>query len=642
MLGKFRAVFKGQQTPMTIVMGVVLVGLVAYLAPSAGRDQAPDRVVARVYGREVTYRDLYLAMDEMQKQFGRQANMDMLRPYIQGQALQRLVSERLTDELAERKGVVVTDVEVRDRLEQILRNAPGFTNPDGTLKPALEIDEQLQMNRERPMSLKILERDIRRSLLIQKMQNQAAVQVPVDEAWVALEHRIRNEKLDLDILALPVDPASVADPGDAALTAFMQPQGARFQVGPRRVIQYVSLDQAALGSSLNPDDAALKAAYESKKSAYAELHASHILLKVEDPARLPEVTKKIQEIRAKAVAGEDFGKLAVAFSEDDAAKADFGDVGWFTESKMTDKQFWQGVLPLKAGEVSQPVRTARGLHLIKLHGRRDKSFEDMKEEIRSQIVQDRFNSMAKDKLEQLRKRTGDKGDLSAAAKAMSLTATLSKPFLDEPASTIDGLLGSQVLVNEAFRLKVGEVSKVQRLSDRYVVLRVQEERPTAVPPMAEIRMKVLEAYRLEEARKVLKAKVDAALAKGDLASLGTVAQEKEKTIQSLGEVAQHQGLRKALLDAAEGKMTPAFWTPEGKLWVARVVARKAAEPLTFATRQTLVHELQQSVANKLLTAELMNLDAVGRARGGFSSLRGRFGGVWTDEDLAKPKAADAE
>ena len=58
MLRNFRQVFKGNQTPMAVVMMVVLLGLVAYLAPSGAGSAAPDNVLARVYGRDVLKRDV--------------------------------------------------------------------------------------------------------------------------------------------------------------------------------------------------------------------------------------------------------------------------------------------------------------------------------------------------------------------------------------------------------------------------------------------------------------------------------------------------------------------------------------------------------------------------------------------------------
>jgi hypothetical protein len=69
--------------------------------------------------------------------------------------------------------------------------------------------------------------------------------------------------------------------------------------------------------------------------------------------------------------------------------------------------------------------------------------------------------------------------------------------------------------------------------------------------------------------------------------------------------------------------------------VATIKARTPAPPLTFASRRSLVQELQQSGSEKLIGAELADLDHKGRARAGFSSLWGRLGGVWMNPKLAE-------
>jgi hypothetical protein len=165
------------------------------------------------------------------------------------------------------------------------------------------------------------------------------------------------------------------------------------------------------------------------------------------------------------------------------------------------------------------------------------------------------------------------------------------------------------------------------------VFRVQEERPIAVPPLAEIQAKVLAAWKLEEARKALLAKANEAIKAGDLKPLGAPAAQDAVTIASLGPLGKQPAIRKALLDTPAGQLTPALWTPEGKLWVARVKARVPAEPLSFAARKTLIEQLQQEVAQKFLSAELTSLEQSGELHPGFSSFYGRFNGIWRNQEV---------
>jgi peptidyl-prolyl cis-trans isomerase D len=618
-------VFKGNQTPMAVVMMIVLAGMVAYLAPSHGAADAPDTVVARVYGRDIMRRDLDRELSSMARRMGKNANLEAMLPFLRTQALSTLVRGKLAEELADRHGVIVTDAEIKAALEARLRQI-GFVTQSGQLMPTADINDAL---REQGFTIKMLETETAEGLVRQKLGQQAAAQVPVDDAWVSLENRVRNEKISFEAVTVAPDPAPVADPGVPALEAFLQASGARFQTGPRRVVDFVALDAAALGIT-PPDDAAVKALYDSRKGQFSEMHASHILFKAENDAQVEEAFKKATELRVKLLAGQDFNKTAAEVSEDPTAKTNKGDLGWFSAGQMV-KPFEQAVQALKPGEISQPVRTPFGIHLIRMEGTREKSFDQVKEQLRAQLNKDRFAVKAKDKLEQLRKRTGDKGDLTAAARNLGLKVQTSKPFAADDAAGIEGLGAS--LVGEAFALQVGQVSKVRQVQDRYVVFRVTEEKPIAVPPLSEIQAKVLDAWKLEQARKALLAKANDAIKAGDLKPLGAPVPVENVTIASQAALSRQPAIRKALLDTPAGQLTPALWTPDGKLWVARIKSRTPAEPLTFAARKTLVEAIQSDTAQKFLTAELQNLQEVGELHGGFSSFYGRWNGIWKNKEI---------
>lgn len=99
-----------------------------------------------------------------------------------------------------------------------------------------------------------------------------------------------------------------------------------------------------------------------------EIRASHLLINVA-PEASPEDTlkafEKIQSLRARAYAGESFDALARQFSEDPSAQTNGGDLGYFSALQMV-YPFENAAFQLKPGEISQPVRTRFGYHLIKL------------------------------------------------------------------------------------------------------------------------------------------------------------------------------------------------------------------------------------------------------------------------------------
>ena len=627
MLRNFRQVFKSNQTPVAVIMMVALASMVAYLAPRGGGMDTPDSVVARVYGRDITVRDLQLEMGRVAtRSLGRNSVPEGMMPILRAQAMRSLQEQKLVDELVERHGIMVTDAELRTALEARLRQMGAVDPNSGQLLPAAEINDRLRYNGQ---TLKMVEDEVNEQVARTKLLLEASAQVPVDQAWLDQENRVRNEKISFEAVTLAPDPAAVADPGPAKLEAFMKEAGARFQSGPRRVLAYVALTPASL--EVAPvDDAALKALYEASKARFTELKASHILFKAQTEPEYQAALKKAQDLRVKLLAGQDFNKTAEQVSEDPSAKGNKGDLGWFKSGQMT-KSFEDAALALKVGEISQPVRTSYGIHLIRLDGRKDKSFDEAKDELRAQLTRERFEAKAKDKLEQVRKRAGERGDLAAAARFLNLKYQTSLPAAE--GSAIEGLPGSEGLVAEAFRLDVGQVSKVRQAQDAFVVFRVQAEKPIAIPPFAEVKDQVLAAWKLDEARRIAMDKAKDAAKGGDLKVLGTPAVQAGVTIAGLGELGRHPAIRKALLDTPAGQVTPALWTPDGKVWVARIQARTPAEPLTFASRKALVDSLQQGVAQQILEAELEHLNLVGRQHPGFSSLYGRYNGIWMNQQV---------
>lgn len=128
-------------------------------------------------------------------------------------------------------------------------------------------------------------------------------------------------------------------------------------------------------------DDKLKAAYDEflkTEGNKEEIHARHILVKSEDEAR--KIAKEVKD-------GADFAALAKQKSEDKASGDQGGDLGYFTEDKMVP-EFGKAAFAMKKGEISEPVKSEFGWHIIKVEDRRKikaPSFEEMKEALAKQV-----------------------------------------------------------------------------------------------------------------------------------------------------------------------------------------------------------------------------------------------------------------
>ena len=109
-----------------------------------------------------------------------------------------------------------------------------------------------------------------------------------------------------------------------------------------------------------------------------ELHARHILVPTEDEAKAA---------LARVKKGEDFAKVADEVSKDPGSQG--GDLGWFTKDKMVP-EFAAAAFKMEAGQISDPVKSEFGWHVIKVEGKREKSFppfEQVKDQVARYVAQ---------------------------------------------------------------------------------------------------------------------------------------------------------------------------------------------------------------------------------------------------------------
>ncbi|BAC13104.1 peptidylprolyl isomerase [Oceanobacillus iheyensis] len=151
-----------------------------------------------------------------------------------------------------------------------------------------------------------------------------------------------------------------------------------------REIMYVSmLQEKAAAEDVEITEEDLQELYERKNT---EIQAQHILLENEED--VAEVQQKIED-------GEDFGELAQEYSTDTGSAENGGDLGYFSAGSMVP-EFEEAAFSLEAGEISDPVQSTHGTHIIKVNDVREKEesigeFEDVKKELEREILLNRVD-----------------------------------------------------------------------------------------------------------------------------------------------------------------------------------------------------------------------------------------------------------
>ncbi|PAE78042.1 peptidylprolyl isomerase [Bacillus velezensis] len=141
-------------------------------------------------------------------------------------------------------------------------------------------------------------------------------------------------------------------------------------------VKYELLAQKAAKDNIKVTDADTKEYYDGLKG---KIRASHIL--VADKKTADEVEKKLKK-------GEKFETLAKEYSTDNS-KDNGGDLGWFDKKSM-DETFSKAAFGLKVGQVSDPIKTKFGYHIIKKTEERGK-YDDMKKELKEEVLKQKLN-----------------------------------------------------------------------------------------------------------------------------------------------------------------------------------------------------------------------------------------------------------
>ncbi len=285
---------------------------------------------------------------------------------------------------------------------------------------------------------------------------------------------------------------------DADIEAAYESEHDRY-MNPERVrIDYIELSVADIKRTIPaPDDELLRRRYEERKADFGlpeERRASHILVAVPkdaDEAEVEAARRKALEIKKEIDGGASFETLARERSDDPGSAKKGGDLGYFSRGVM-DAPFEEAVFAMQPGEITGPVRSRFGFHVIRLDDIRKgavKPFEEVRDRLRDEIVEsqaeERFYDLA-DRLTDLAFENPD--SLEPVAEALGVEVRTSDYFDREAGQ---GIASEERIRAAAFSddvLNRGNNSEPVELGNqRLVVLRVAERKPAERKPLAEVR-----------------------------------------------------------------------------------------------------------------------------------------------------------
>ncbi|GIN58726.1 foldase protein PrsA [Lederbergia ruris] len=204
-----------------------------------------------------------------------------------------------------------------------------------------------------------------------------------------VDMEIKKEKVSVsdDEIKKEMDKYIEQSGGEEAFNSALQQQGLQKKDVKKDIVRFLSI-QKILEPRIEITDDEIKEYFENNKASFdqeEQVEASHILVKDEKTAN--EVKKKLDD-------GEDFAKLAKEYSKDEANAESGGELGFFGKGKMV-KEFEDKAFSMKVDEISDPVKTEHGYHIIKVTDKKEAKeakLADHKDEIKEQLFDQKLQT----------------------------------------------------------------------------------------------------------------------------------------------------------------------------------------------------------------------------------------------------------
>ncbi len=491
-----------QSWGVKLAVGLIILVFVFW---GIGSVQSPTGVVAEVNGSQITMREFQRAysrqVQELQSVIPNITEEQLASFGIEANVLQSLVMLKLLEQEATRTGINISLADFRNAITSM----PYFQNEEGKFDK--EIYEKILANSGQ--SVAEFEAAIRQDLLPARFQQLLSSGLYVSEKTAYNQYLFGTEQRNVDYVSVKADPAAV-EVSAKELEDRYTADSAQYQLPARIQLQYVNFAPDVVANKLEVTEDELKTAYDARVTQFqdpAQVKARHILLQIAQGASEADdkaVLERIQDLEKRIRGGEAFADIAMEFGED-GTKEQGGDLGWFAKNQMVPT-FAEAAFTLNIGELSTPVRTNFGYHLILVEDKKDattRTYDEVKDELKHTLLLEKANTAIPSLVDSALLEAANNTSLEDIAKANSLEV-ITSPLLDSTA--IKASLGLQekdvqvLMAAEKGQLWDSPIS----ISGGLALVKVLDITPAMTQPLAEvqdeIKAKIAQAKALENAK----------------------------------------------------------------------------------------------------------------------------------------------
>lgn len=493
-----------------------IIGVIVALMALTGFDAifratSTSQDAAKVNGEEITQNELGQAVEMQRRQLMQQLGKDFDPALLDEKMLHDAALKGLVDRKLLLQGAADSKFAFSEAaLDQQILQTPEF-QVDGKFSA----DRFDQVIRQLGFSRLQFRHMMAQEMLIGQVRAGLAGSSFVTDAQVEAFARLEKQTRDFATLTFTADTAA-AKVTDDEVKAHYDEHAKEFMSPERVVLDFIELKKSSFFDQVEVKDADLQAAYQKEIGSLAEQRrAAHILIEVNDKLNEAQAKAKIEEIQQRLAKGENFAALAKEFSQDPGSASKGGDLGYAGQG-VYDPAFEKALYDLKKDQVSAPVRSSFGWHLIKLLGVEAPSvptFASLKgkltHELKAQQVEQRFV----DAMKKLEDSAFEASDLSQPAQELGLKVQTSAPFGREGG---EGITSNRAVIQAAFSpevLEAGANSAALELDpETAVVVRVKEHRQPEQLPLESVVGSIRAQLIKNHASEAVKTKGEALLA----------------------------------------------------------------------------------------------------------------------------------
>ncbi|MBI1194951.1 MAG: hypothetical protein GC138_03770 [Gammaproteobacteria bacterium] len=461
-------------------------------------------------------------------------------------AIERLVNATLLAKSATDAGFVVSNAQ----LAMDIRNMREFQVND-----RFDQARYASLLQSLGLSQAGFERELRQQFLTEELMsgiNEGEFVLAKEaEAYGKLNHQRRS----FDYLVIPAKGFEKRiQVSEADIKAAYDQDQERYKTPEQVTVSFIELSRQALARKIPaPSDDVLKQLYADRQAEFGQpeqRHAHHILIEVAkdaDEATVEKARKKAEALRKKILGGASFEKVARKESADTGSAQSGGDLGFFERGMMT-KPFEDAVFSMAKGDLSEPVRSEFGFHVIRLDDVKKAAVKPF-EEVRGRLLRDYRSSKAEDEFFENADRLTDlvyehPDTLEIAAKELGLEIQTSEPFTRDRGIGVADEAAVRAAAFSSEVLTQGNNSEALQLDggNRLVVLRVKHHEPSHQQDIKEVSAEIRKALVAKEAGEQA-GKKGAELVKSlrDGAAPKTVAKEMGQSWQASGLIRRNSG-----------------------------------------------------------------------------------------------------